>query len=89
MERGIGFMRRELTEKLLTAAPLLYKHFKGNIYVITDIAIHSETKEPMVIYKNFDNPDLVWCRPLSMFMSKVDHEKYPEVKQIMRFEKIK
>ena len=67
---------------------LKYRHFKGNIYLVTDIAVHSETAEPMVIYKSVDNPDLVWCRPLDMFMSEVDHEKYPYVKQKMRFEKI-
>lgn len=65
-----------------------YKHFKGGIYLVTDIAVHSETAEPMVIYKTFDNPDLVWCRPLGMFLSEVDHEKYPDVKQLMRFERI-
>lgn len=65
-----------------------YRHFKGGIYVVTDIAVHSETEEPMVIYKSFDNPKLVWCRPLSMFLSEVDHEKYPDVKQHMRFERI-
>ena len=65
-----------------------YKHFKGGIYLVTDIAVHSETEEPMVIYKTFDNPELVWCRTLSMFMSEVDREKYPDVKQLMRFERI-
>lgn len=67
---------------------LKYRHFKGNIYLVTDIAVHSETAEPMVIYKSVDNPDLVWCRPLDMFISEVDHEKYPDVKQKMRFEKM-
>lgn len=65
-----------------------YKHFKGDIYLVTDIAVHSETEEPMVVYKNVDNPDLVWCRPLNMFMSEVDHEKYPDVEQLMKFERI-
>lgn len=65
-----------------------YRHFKGGIYLVTDIAVHSETEEPMVIYKSFDNSDLVWCRPLHMFMSEVDHEKYPDAKQLMRFERI-
>lgn len=65
-----------------------YRHFKGGIYIVTDIAVHSETEEPMVIYKSFDNAKLVWCRPLSMFLSEVDHEKYPDVKQVMRFERI-
>lgn len=65
-----------------------YRHFKGGIYVVTDIAVHSETEEPMVIYKSFDKPWNVWCRPLSMFLSEVDHEKYPDVKQVMRFERM-
>ena len=65
----------------------LYKHFKGGLYVVTDIAVHSETEEPMVIYRSYNDPSLVWCRPLSMFVSEVDHEKYPDVKQLMRFER--
>ena len=65
-----------------------YRHFKGGIYVVTGIAVHSETEEPMVIYKSFYKPNLVWCRPLSMFLSEVDREKYPDVKQQMRFEMI-
>ena len=65
-----------------------YRHFKGGIYIVTDIAVHSETAEPMVIYKSFDDTNLVWCRPLNMFLSEVDHEKYPDVKQLMRFERI-
>lgn len=65
-----------------------YRHFKGGIYVVTDIAVHSESGEPMVIYKSFDKPHLVWCRPLDMFLSEVDHEKYPDVEQLMRFERI-
>ena len=63
-----------------------YKHFKGTIYIVTDIAVHSETAELMVIYKSFDNPGLVWARPMTMFLSEVDHEKYPDVKQTFRFE---
>jgi hypothetical protein len=65
-----------------------YRHFKGGIYVVTDIAVHSESEEPMVVYKNFDKPDLVWCRPLDMFLSEVDTEKYPNANQRLRFERI-
>lgn len=65
-----------------------YRHFKGGIYVVTDIAVHTETLEPMVVYKSFDNPEYVWCRPLNMFRSEVDHKKYPDVTQLMRFERI-
>ena len=42
----------------------------------------------MVIYKSVENPDLVWCRPLNMFVSEVDYVKYPDVKQKMRFARI-
>ena len=65
-----------------------YRHFKGGVYVVTAIAVHSETEEPLVIYKNFDDPTLVWARPLSLFTSDVDHQKYPDAKQKMRFEKV-
>lgn len=65
-----------------------YRHFKGGVYIVTDLAVHSETEEPMVIYRNFNDPTLVWCRPLSMFLSEVDKEKYPDAEQRMRFERI-
>ncbi len=63
-----------------------YRHFKGGIYVVLTIAVHSESDEPLVIYQTLDRPDLVWARPISMFLSNVDHKKYPDVKQEMRFE---
>lgn len=65
-----------------------YRHFKGGLYLVTDIAIHTENEDLVVIYNSVENPDLVWCRPLNMFVSKVDHVKYPDVKQEMRFERI-
>ena len=65
-----------------------YKHFKGATYIVTDLAVHSETEEIMVVYKNFSDPSQVWVRPLDMFISKVDSEKYPDVKQEFRFKRI-
>lgn len=65
-----------------------YRHFKGNVYVVTNVALHSESEEPTVIYRDFDNPESVWARPLRMFVSEVDHEKYPDIKQKLRFEKL-
>lgn len=65
-----------------------FRHFKGNIYLVTDIAVHTETGEPMVIYKDENDSLKVWCRPLEMFTSEVDHDKYTDVKQKKRFEKI-
>lgn len=63
-----------------------YKHFKGGIYIVTDIAVHAESDEIMVIYKCFTDALVTWCRPLSMFTSDVDRKKYPDIKQKKRFE---
>lgn len=63
-----------------------YKHFKGRIYIVNDIAVHTESDEIMVIYKCFADPLVTWCRPLAMFLSDADREKYQNVKQKRRFE---
>ena len=56
----------------------VYKHFKGNLYVVLNVARHTETNELLVVY----------AATKEMFMSEVDHEKYPNVKQKYRFESI-
>lgn len=66
----------------------IYRHFKGNIYQIITLARHSETGMKMVVYQQLYAPYEVYVRPLEMFMSRIDTRKYPNEKQMHRFEKL-
>ena len=67
----------------------VYRHFKQKDYLILNTnVIHSETKERMILYQALYGHHEVYVRPYDMFMSRVDKEKYPDVKQVWRFEKV-
>lgn len=63
-----------------------YRHFKGNRYYVIGIATHSETGEPMVVYRAEYGKKGLFVRPLHMFASEVDRESYPNAQQKYRFE---
>ena len=64
----------------------VYKHFKGDYYLVVDIGTDSETQEKCVIYRKLYEDGALWIRPLADFLSEVNHEKYPDVKQKYKFE---
>ena len=70
----------------------IFRHFKGNCYKIIAVGHHSETKEKLVVYFDLSGKNSTvedpCIRSLEMFMSEVDHEKYPNANQKYRFERL-
>ncbi len=73
---------------MMPKAGEVYRHFKGDYYKVITIATHTETEEKMVVYQAMYGERECYVRPLTMFMSDVDHEKYPDVEQEKRFERV-
>lgn len=66
----------------------IYRHFKGDYYLVEQLAKDCETTEPLVIYRQLYGGGELWVRPLSDFMKETDRIKYPNVQQKYRFEQI-
>ena len=64
----------------------IYRHFKGDYYLLEDVARHSEDGEEYVIYRKLYGDGSLWIRPKEMFLEAVDREKYPDCPQKYRFE---
>ncbi len=87
-------MDNRINGREIFAAGTKVRHFKreleseGNMYLyeIVGLAHHSETDETLMVYKALYGEGKMCARPIEMFMSEVDHEKYPDIKQKYRFE---
>ena len=64
----------------------IYKHFKGDYYLVEELAKDSENLEDCVIYRKLYGDGALWVRPLNDFLDEVNHKKYPNVKQKYKFE---
>ncbi len=64
----------------------VYKHFKGDLYIVLDVVINSETDKKMVVYRALYDDCKLYVRDYDMFLSEVDHVKYPDVNNKYRFE---
>ncbi len=68
----------------MTVEPGKYRHFKGGEYEVLAVATHSETQEPMVVYRPLYNDSGWWVRPLAMFVESVKHEG----REVRRFDRV-
>lgn len=64
----------------------IYKHFKGNSYIVEDIAYHSETGEKVVVYRALYGDHKLWCRPYDMFLEEIEPDRQTKYGQKHRFE---
>ena len=79
MKEAMGF-----DEAVAAIPPGRYRHFKGNEYEVIAVARHSETEEPMVVYRALYGEGGIWVRPAAMWNEVIEREG----KKFRRFERI-
>lgn len=78
-------------EAVQTIEPGIYQHFKGNYYEVLYIARHSETVEPMVVYRALYGDRGVWTRPAYMWNETIerDGQLVQRFRKLSRVERVK
>ena len=79
MKEAMGF-----DEAVAAIPPGRYRHFKGNEYEVIAVARHSETEEPMVVYRALYGERGIWVRPAAMWNEVIERDG----KKFRRFERI-
>lgn len=87
MNCTIGERRFLMKEQDIRAGDI-YRHYQGNLYQIVTVGKHAETLEEYVVYQALYGEFQVYIRDRQDFLKKLDNEKYPEVQQKYRFEKV-
>ena len=65
-------MTLEILPPLVITPPGLYRHYKGNLYQVLDTVRHSETLEPMTLYRALYGEHGLWVRPAAMFLEEIE-----------------